>query len=196
MAYHLYHTEAVVLWSVDGGESNRFYALYTRDLGLVWALAQGVRELKSKLHGHLRQWRITDVTLVRGRALWRLTSAQEHAAGGGEGAAAPSTLGAAARISKLIQRLVHGEGPNYELYQELSSAFHFLHSCDFLIEDLDVFEIVCATRILAHLGYGDVAQASSAITGTAWSNEVLERAKKERASLIRTINTALAASQL
>ncbi|MHB8651990.1 MAG: DNA repair protein RecO [Minisyncoccota bacterium] len=197
MAYHLYHTEAIVLRSVDTGESNRFYVLYTRDFGLVWALAQGVRELESKLRGHMKLWSVVDVTLVRGRALWRLTGAQESAScAGGRIATTPSTLGGAARISRLIERLVQGEGANGDLYQELFSALCFLYNNDFLVDNLDIFEAVCTARVLAHLGYGSEVPAPSLVLHSPWSNDVLKEAMESRSLIVRTINNALAASQL
>ena len=41
--YHLYHTGAVVVGSSPSGEASKTILLFTRELGLVSARAQGVR---------------------------------------------------------------------------------------------------------------------------------------------------------
>jgi len=72
--YRTYTTEAVVLGSRDAGEANKYYFLLTRELGLIHAFAQGVRELKSKLRYSLAELSYVKVSLVRGKEKWRLTS--------------------------------------------------------------------------------------------------------------------------
>ena len=47
--HHIYHTEGIILGSRNFGEAGKYYYLLTRDLGLVYASAQGVRKMSSKL---------------------------------------------------------------------------------------------------------------------------------------------------
>src|SRR5512146_101812 len=75
MSHHIYNTRALVLGSRTRGERDRVFALLTRDVGLVKALAQGVRRESSKLGGVLMDYAISDVSLVKGKNAWRITTA-------------------------------------------------------------------------------------------------------------------------
>lgn len=74
--HKLHTTFAFVLHSFPQGESNRVYRLLTRDFGLLYAHAQGVRELKSRNKYALKIGQFTEVTLVKGKVTWRITGAQ------------------------------------------------------------------------------------------------------------------------
>src|SRR5690348_10499607 len=106
--YQKYRTEAIVLASLDRGEADKVFALYTRDFGLVWARASGVRREKSKMRYALQQYASTSVGLVRGKRGWRVAGAYEarHMSGWASG------TGTFARIAQLILRLVRGEEQN------------------------------------------------------------------------------------
>ena len=65
--HHIYHTEAFVLGSRNVGEANKMLSLYTRELGLVYAHAQGIRLGKSKLRFGLQDFSHATVDLVQGK---------------------------------------------------------------------------------------------------------------------------------
>ena len=54
MAHHVYTTPAYLIESTPSGEANKSYLLFTKDLGMIRATAQGVRLLKSKLRYSLQ----------------------------------------------------------------------------------------------------------------------------------------------
>lgn len=193
MAYHLYHTEGIVLGSKDTGESNRFYFILTRDLGLVGAAAQGARELKSKLRGHLALGSIAAMTFVRGRDVWRITAADAHAV-------VPETDRTAAhivtRMANLVRRLVHGEERDAGLYGEVSDALSFLYAHRLSAEEARSFEAVFAARVLAVLGYGTFENDLLQMARGAWESKLLTRIKPIRKELVREVNDALRASHL
>ncbi len=47
--HHIYHTEGIILGSKNYGEAGKYYSIFTRDLGMIYASAQGVRKMSSKL---------------------------------------------------------------------------------------------------------------------------------------------------
>jgi len=47
--HHIHHTEGIILESRNFGEGGKYYSIFTRDLGMVYASAQGVRKMSSKL---------------------------------------------------------------------------------------------------------------------------------------------------
>ena len=42
--HHIYHTRGLILSSRNIGESSIMYAFYTREMGLIKAVAQGVKK--------------------------------------------------------------------------------------------------------------------------------------------------------
>ncbi|MCE9517782.1 recombination protein O N-terminal domain-containing protein, partial [Candidatus Nomurabacteria bacterium] len=72
--HHIYHTKSFVIGSYNRGEANKILVLYTREMGLVRAVAQGIRLNKSKLRFGLQDFSYASVDLVRGRDIWRVTS--------------------------------------------------------------------------------------------------------------------------
>ncbi len=107
MNNHIYTTKAFLMKSVSTGEANKIYFLFTADLGLVRATAQGIRLEKSKLKGHLQDLYFVNVSLVKGKDLWRIVSAEaiyqdlflEN----------KDKLFVLKSISSLLLRLIHGE---------------------------------------------------------------------------------------
>ena len=63
--YQKYNTEALVLGSRETGESDRVYALFTKDFGLVRARASSVRSEKSLMRYALQNYSRANVSLVR-----------------------------------------------------------------------------------------------------------------------------------
>ncbi len=78
--HHLYHTEGFVLGSQPFAEANKFFFVFTRELGMVGATAQSIRSLSSKLRYSLQDFDCLHISLVRGRE-WRVTNAREHELG-------------------------------------------------------------------------------------------------------------------
>ena len=114
MSHRLHHTEAILLGSRDYGEANRLLYLLTPDLGLVLTAVQGVRQPASKLRGHLSDYSHLRVSLVRGRGIWRLTSAEVVI---DQVSALDSTQKSWWwRLCHLARRLIHGEESQPELF--------------------------------------------------------------------------------
>src|SRR3989344_4801484 len=75
MSHHIYTTEGLVLGSMPLGEANKYISIFTRDLGLIRASAQGVRSVSSKLRYGLQDFSQSTISLVRGKNVWRVTNA-------------------------------------------------------------------------------------------------------------------------
>ncbi len=73
--HHIHHTNALILGSRNRGEANRVFTILTREMGLIHAVAQGVRLNKSKLRYALTDYSYAKIDLVRGKEVWRITSA-------------------------------------------------------------------------------------------------------------------------
>ena len=128
MSYHIYTTRGLVLSERPVREADRIYNILTRDFGLVRATALGVRKINSKLRGSIEPVSLSNVSLVRGKEHWRLTSAEFIRSF------------KQSRPLSLLENLVAGEAPHPELF-------------DMAEKYLESDEITFVSQILFHLGY-------------------------------------------
>lgn len=155
MSYHIYTTKGIVLAERPMREADRIYTIMTRDLGLVRAMATGVRREASKLRGNIEPFSLSSISFVKGKDYWRLTSA--------EFIKNISSSPSIARPLALIEKLVQGEAPNSELfdaveeaiifYPDLSRALSREHGRGTSEPYNEIFEIRLVSQILLHLGY-------------------------------------------
>lgn len=195
MSHHIYHTRGIILSSSPVGESNRFYKIFTLELGLVGASAQSVREGKSKLRYTLQDLSFVTVDLVRGKEVWRIVSA---------GAWRPveviktdeARLKLFARYSAFLSRLLQGEGRDQELFDEVERVADFLEENMVPANLILSFETLMALRVLVHLGYMDPAGNEQYLGNSKLSLELLREFEGTRAKVLPRINDALNASHL
>ncbi len=77
MAIEKYTMRALVLNQYPNGENDIMLRLYTEDLGVIYALAKSLRKKDGKLKAHVRKYHYTNVTIVKGKEIYRLTGASE-----------------------------------------------------------------------------------------------------------------------
>lgn len=195
MHHHIFHTEGIILSHRTRGEANKMLSIYTFDHGLVYAMAQGVRLHKSKLRFALQDLSYAKIDLVRGRDIWRVTSATPiHSFS--EARADKNSLAFMLRISKLIERLCSGEGQDENVFNDTLQVFTALDHSSVSNEVREALELHLVLRILNQLGYiGDNSDLLSYLNGgfeTDKSKEILFNKK----SVVMAINQALRESQL
>ena len=138
---------------VNLGEANRMFYLLTKDFGLIFATAQGVRLSKAKLRYLLQDFSVCKTDLVFGKNMWRVVDAF-----GGDKQILLSEHGTTkikvlARVFSLARRLLHGEERNAPLFEEVNKFVEFMKTKNLGFEDLILVEGIMAARILNHLGY-------------------------------------------
>lgn len=194
MAYHIHTTDGIIIARVPSGEASVRCWILTRDLGLVIAHAQGVREMKSKLRPHVQIFTRGSFSLVRGKTGWRLTSAlaYESLAPG-----ASTGLPAFARACALAKILIAGEERNSELYDVFERGFLYLHTNACNEEEAGTFERLLVLRALFHLGYlGESALADEYGRQTDITPEHVARMRPHAQSVTRLINASLRETQI
>ncbi len=195
MSYHHYHTKAIVLKNSDVSEASRMYKLYTRELGLVHARAQGVRALRSKLRYNLEELAVVDVSLVRGKEFWRVTGAMFDKNAPASSKTPNRFL--RARAAALLAQLVQGEEKNEELFDSVYTAFSFLEQSESENVSIADMEIALVLKILSSLGYlGRPNEFEPIISTPAWSQEMLKGVESVRKRAIYAINYAFSHTQL
>jgi len=77
MAHHVYTTEGFLVHSQPSGEAGKFFLVFSRELGMVGATAQGVRLSQSKLRYYTQDFYYGLYSFVRGKDVWRMTGAKD-----------------------------------------------------------------------------------------------------------------------
>lgn len=126
MSHHIYHTRGIVIETLNVKEANKVYWIFTRDLGMILAVAQGVRLSASKLRFSLQPLSIAEVSLVRGRAGWRVVNAREISNIYWRIKNVPQSVAMFSRVLRLVRRLVTGEEKNEALFDRLFEGLAYL----------------------------------------------------------------------
>ncbi len=172
MAYHVYHTEAIILESRPFGEGDRLLFCYTHELGFVVAHAKSLRELRSRLRYALTTFAHAEIDLIRGKHGWKLISARP--------------------VNSHRSLLLH----EY-LFDDILSAIKFLNT-QVEIHEFRSAELVFIVRLLSQLGYWEnTGEFSYLLDPDVWNKKQhIELVTQQRANILARVNTALKATQL
>ena len=193
--HHIYHTHGFILGSRNKGEANKMLTIYTREMGLVRAMVQGIRLHKSKLRFTLQDFSCANIDLVRGRDIWRVTSAKNISTFPFARASRNSLL-IIARVSSLLERLCDGEESNEKIFDDFMQVLYLLDDMNIESSSREALELHLVLRIMNSLGYiGDSLILSDYLGGSIDLNKT-ELLLKEKRSIISHINKALNESQL
>ncbi|BCY16921.1 MAG: DNA repair protein RecO [Chloroflexi bacterium] len=141
-------TEAVVLRHNDMGEADRLLTLFSRDAGIIRAVAKGTRRIHSKKAGHLEPFTRVSLMLARTHDLWLVTQA----------VAIDLFLplrddlvltGEAAYVLELVDRFSYEEGENRNLYNLLVETLERLSRGDPVFTAVHYFEL----HMLDYVGF-------------------------------------------
>ncbi len=210
--YTIHTTPGFIIESRPRGEAGKLLSIFTRDLGLVLATAQGIRLEKSKLRYHSQEYSFGEFSFVRGKEFWRLTNAgkvqgtSDKVQGGPTSFLSGSELRKASknetelisRIALLLRRLLRGEEAHPELFDHIESAVNFLKSSpEFTSEQSQTLESIIVFRILHLLGYVGIDKKISAeLISQPLSIKLIDEAVGQRMVLNQHINKALRESHL
>jgi DNA repair protein RecO len=153
MSHHIYTTLGIVLKTYSSKEADKNLAIFTRDLGLVYTTARGVRKHGSKLSPSLGDLNVVKVSLVRGKRSWRLTTITLILETVPALRTRRESLLSIFRIANLLTRLIRGEDKNVELFDELKNSIEALIKSDFEESTLPDWELMTVAKLLSHLGY-------------------------------------------
>lgn len=183
--HHIYTTPAFIVHSTAHGEAGKFLLLFTRDFGMIGAVAQGIRLQQSKLRYHVQDSNLSNVSIVRGKDVWRLTGAHEldHII----------NKRIQLRILKLLKRLLQGEEKNQKLFEIVEE----LYKTKIDEDDSGLIECLTILRILNSLGYiktnDDIEQY---LNNNSLHRQTIDNFSKIKSKAINMINNALKESQL
>lgn len=192
--HHIYHTEGIILGSKNYGEAGKYYSIFTRDLGMIYASAQGVRKISSKLRFVLQDYSYLKIDFVRGKDFWRIISCsktdkleiikKEK-----------EKLRIFANISNLLKRLLAGEEPNQVLFDDLLTGLLFLEKSKIKEEWLNI-EVIIVLRILNNLGYIGGSDNLNSMIRSPFEDNLIFEVGKNRTKILSKINRALGETHL
>jgi len=176
-------TQGIVLGKRNIRESDVVVALFT-PYGLLRAHARGARKEESKLRFGLEPLTRGRYSLVKTRREWRLT-------GAGEISRAFAQSGSAARIARLLLRLMPGQEPSPELFAVVLEGLDMLVKAGEQKAKVESIEVIVVLRILSHLGYLPHTQALAPFVEGEFTLELSAKALEARGMLVRAINESL-----
>lgn len=192
--HHIYHTEGIILGSKNYGETGRYYSVFTRDLGMIYASAQGVRKMSSKLRFVLQDFSYIKVDFVQGKDFWRITSASKT----NKLEQLTKNLGTfevLVNISRLLKRLLAGVEKNEALFDDLINGLSILEN-EKKEENLRNVEVIIVLRILNNLGYIGGDEKLQNLIKSSFEENLIFEASKTRSQILNQINKALKETHL
>ena len=192
--HHIHHTEGIILGSKNYGETGKYYYIFTRDLGMVYASAQGVRKMSSKLRFILQDFAYLYIDLVQGKDFWRVTSASKSNKLE-QITKNPKILKVFSNIAKLLKRLLTGVEKNELLFIDLVEGLSVLEKAD-TEGDLRNIEAVIVLRVLSNLGYIGGDEVLQNLIKSPFEENLIFEAMKSRRQILSQINKALKETHL
>lgn len=192
--HHIYHTEGIILGSRGYGEDGKYFYILTRDLGLVTASASGVRKISSRLRFILQDFAYIKVDLVRGKDIWRVTTASktETLENFSKNMEALKVFGS---VSRLLRRLLPGEAENEAMFADILAGMSLLEKAETAAE-LASIEAVIVLRALNNLGYIGKNAKIETFLQSPFLDELLPHASQSRVQILAEINKALKETHL
>lgn len=195
MAHEIQQTEGIILERRNFGEAEKLYIVLTEKFGKIIAIAQGVRNIKSKLKFNLEPLSLVKFALVATGESWRVTDAEKIKSFSGINNA-PEKLAIYSRLVKLIGRMLQGQEKNNNLWTQFLADILFLEIEELSKKDLVVFEAIVVARFLHNLGYVDKAEFSSFINAESLSPDILLEVDLIKPKVVFAINEAIKISHL
>ena len=175
-------------------DGNVTYIVYTRELGLIFAVATGVRKSESKLRYALQEYSICTLSVVKGKHVWRITSAISNYnvyLHSGEYKAKKVIV----HVCSVILRLIQGQEKDERLYDVCVSGLEHIVSSESL--KIESIEIILLLKILSLLGYVNADTYSEILTSyVSYNEDQCLYASTHRTELVAVINKGLQESHL
>ena len=195
--YHIHTTPAFVIGVSSVGEGHHFITLFTREFGMIRAKAQSVRVTASKLRFALQEYSYVEVSLVRGKDIWRVVNARPLYNLYFELKEVPLLFVPIARVVSLVRRLMPEEGREETIFDDISTVCKNVINNKYQDQDMNIAEWLLVFRMVCKLGY---ARPETVIVSYEdsidWTPESLRQLTDKKETAVKLINEALSASQL
>ncbi len=180
--HRIYSSMALVVESRPYSEADRMITCYTREYGLISAVAKSVRLEKSKLRYALALYSMSEISLVKGKEIWRLTSAIYEKS-------FSANAQAVKKILSTLKRLIGEEIPDQFLFDALRAYLEYMHQKGEI--DAKAAEVGIMLHILNRSGYLQASIPLADFLSTPFAPEKLGDVAIHKKEAIGLINQAL-----
>lgn len=152
MTYEKYTTKAFILREYEQGEYDLNYKVWTRDFGIIYIFARSIRKINAKLRLNIKKNDFTNITLVKGKEIWRLTGAEE------ENNLKIDKDEWVMQAKKIMSEIVNKFLEEKKSYKKLFDKLHSIFFTEYeYIKNLDInkFKIFIYYIVLVDTGYAD-----------------------------------------
>jgi DNA repair protein RecO len=192
MSYSTYTTEAIVCGTRNRNTTDCSYLLFTRDGGMLYAEARGARREGSRQRYALQDFTRVRISLVRGKAGWRVGSVEALENYYTE-AVDRAARGSVVALVKLLRRFARGEESHPELYHYTKRVLPVLAApC----AERSFVEVFVEVHTLALLGYVALGALPLALRNPSVSEAPLLASADHLARLQTALESAIAHSHL
>lgn len=192
MAYETYTTDALVCGSYERLGAHKSIQLFTREAGMLFAVARSVREERSRQRFALQEFAELRVSLIRGRAGWRIGSVESRGSAYTR-AKTRAARGSIVALTRLTRRFITGEESVPAVFDELTAALAAIADTSAASADC---ELLASVRMLRTLGYVPASAVPQELDQIAYANVAEVLTPASRADLRRLIDEATVQSQL
>ncbi len=150
MSIEKYTTEAFILKEYAQDENDLVYKVWTKDFGIIFVLARSIRKINAKLRMNAKKNEFLNMTLVKGKDIWRLTGVEEI----------KENLGTSqyfSEIKSLISETISRFLEEKKTYKKLFEKLKFLTICSNGLTQMDPLKlkILIYYLVLVDTGYAD-----------------------------------------
>lgn len=157
MSYTIFTTDSFIVKAYPSRDADVTLLLFTEQFGLVHAVAKSARQVKSKLRYSLQSLSFSSISLVKGREVWRVTSAKKHISLYDK--RLPIIYrGMFARILFFVERFCPRETSESTIFQNIKtlSGLIFKREAEKNVvthEEIENYELIFNLKTLYELGY-------------------------------------------
>lgn len=175
LMYSIYTTPALILDSKPHGDNDTILTILTKEFGLLRAVANGLRKEASKLRFSLQIFSVSDISLVKGKSMWRVTNAKHVDSLVGDNNVVLE------KVKLTILRLVHGEEVG-DLYNIITNGLNVETA------DKEGLERILVLRILNELGYIEGKGLEIFLQDSSISEELITSSEEKKKEIVKVIN--------
>lgn len=150
MSIEKYTTEAFILKEYERDENDFVYKVWTKDFGIIFVLARSIRKINAKLRMNAQKREFINMTLVKGKDIWRLTGVEEskEEIGNSQYFSEIKLL-----ISEAVNRFLEEKKTYKKLFEKLK--FLTLLKNNLSIIDIQKMKVLIYYLVLVDTGYAD-----------------------------------------
>ncbi len=189
MSHEIYTTKGFIISSENKAEADKVFFIFTKDLGLVRATAQGVRKQESKLRYSLQDFSYSEFSFVLGKQGWKIVNATPLNFFENKIQNSPTKV----QTLRLLKKLCPQDEPHPNLFSELEKAFIFMDKNKIVLDKS--MEALLVLKVLSFLGYWGDGEEYKFIESP-FTKEVVEEVTKVRKDIVKELNKSLRATQL